>query len=83
MSNNYVKINYADIKLPPSEIEATKLERLQKLDANIQSKIKQYRDYIYEADNLIKHVSFINKEWLELSILAFEEKIRNLEGLYK
>jgi hypothetical protein len=82
MSDNNVKIDYSSIKFPPSSIRADELERLQRLDANVQEQIKRYKNYIYEADQLIKHARTVNTEWLMLSILAFEEKIRNLESLY-
>lgn len=83
MSDNNIKINYSTITFPPSSIDAGELDRLQRLDKNIQAEIKRLRDYIYEADNLSKHVSFISKDWLDITINRFEKRIRELERFYK
>jgi hypothetical protein len=86
MSENKIRIDY-DFKkvseLYPSSIDAEELAKLRTLHANVQEKIKIYKDYIYEADNLAKHLTFVNRAWLDESIATFEKNIRELESFYK
>jgi hypothetical protein len=80
MSENNIKINYDFPKFPPSSIQASELERLQKIDNNIQKKISKLKDYIFEAESL-HNTNIITKEWLEETINNYEQRIRELEKL--
>jgi hypothetical protein len=86
MSNNYLKTSFPVFDIFQRETESIsgeELDRIIKLDRNIQSEIKRLKDCIYEMEALHKNCAFINKEWLEESIANYEKRIRELERYYK